>query len=75
MRGINNDQSPDASLKEHFEKRTGWGFQRQGTEQPRLRCCEVNGPQSAGERVDVEELRQVERSGVMDALEGENKTL
>lgn len=46
-----------------------------GTEQPRLRCCEVNGPQSAGERVDVEELRQVERSGVMDVLEGENKTL
>lgn len=39
------------------------------------RCCEVNGPQSASERVDVEERRQVERSEVMDVLEGENKTL
>lgn len=41
----------------------------------RLCCCAVNGPPSASERVDVEERRQVERSGVMDELEGENKTL
>lgn len=56
----------------------GQGGKRQGSKElwkPRLRCCEVNGPQSASERVDVEERRQVERSEVMDVLEGENKTL
>lgn len=89
MRGINNDQSPDASLKERFEKGTGRAVGRgvggadskgkgrssRELQEARLRRCEANGPQSAGERVDVEELRQVERSGVRDVLEGENKTL
>lgn len=47
----------------------------QELQKPRLRCCAVDGPRRASGRVDVEERRQVERSEVMDALEGENKTL